>query len=270
MKILKKLHSKTGASMLIALVFMMFCAFIGGAVLAAATANAGRIDALNIETQDYLDQRSICMLLVDELRSGDYNKMSMSIRDETLTPVTAKIVNNVPVFTENGTPQRTITITADENSSDINEMRLMLYKCAAMRYLKLNENGIDSGTNVVIQFGDDTMTKEELLKQFKANSESFDMKITDPLGNEINGMFKCSAAEENRYSLVIDFGDKTQMSIQMKATASEPDEHKIEPENDPNRKLIDKSQNLYSCTATVYSTTTIDWGTAYIEKGGLA
>ena len=42
-KILRKLRSKAGESMILAMVFMLFCSFVGGSVLASATANAQRV-----------------------------------------------------------------------------------------------------------------------------------------------------------------------------------------------------------------------------------
>ena len=67
-----KLRSNSGASMVIALVFMMFCLFVGGSVLAAATANGSRVEHLS-DQQDYLDQRSAAMLIADELRANNAN-----------------------------------------------------------------------------------------------------------------------------------------------------------------------------------------------------
>lgn len=63
----RKLRSRTGASMLLALVFLLFCSFIGGSVLVSATANAYRV-AQVAEQQDFLNQRSAALLLSDQLQ----------------------------------------------------------------------------------------------------------------------------------------------------------------------------------------------------------
>ena len=42
-RIKTKLHDRSGASIIIALVYLLICAFVGGTVLAAATANSGHI-----------------------------------------------------------------------------------------------------------------------------------------------------------------------------------------------------------------------------------
>lgn len=264
MKIFKKLHSKTGASMLIALVFMMFCAFIGGAVLAAATANAGRIKSLNTEAQDYLDQRSVCMLLVDELQSGSYSKMSISVDDQLVTPMREHTVDGVAVFEENGAAVHTLTIRANDTGDGDNELQLLLYECAAMRYLQ--ENIVDNKMQVTLEgFGDDINTVDDLSRHYNSDLQTFIMKITDPLGNNVDAFFRCSADEKTLYSLVIDFGEKTQMSIQMKAT---PDIGKTRTV-DTNKTKRDNDIYTYFNRET-YTSSTISWDTAFIEKGGLA
>jgi len=55
--------------MLIALVFMLFCVFVGGSVLAAATANGARLKQSAQEEQDYLSARSAALLTETQLLS---------------------------------------------------------------------------------------------------------------------------------------------------------------------------------------------------------
>ena len=66
-KLQRKLRSRTGASMILALLFLMFCSFVGSSVLVSATANAYRVKLYG-EQQDFLDQRSAALLLSDELQ----------------------------------------------------------------------------------------------------------------------------------------------------------------------------------------------------------
>lgn len=81
MNILKrKLSSSRGASMLIAMVFMLFCAFIGGSVLASATANAGRVASL-AEQQDFLLERSTAMLMSDQLQLEKGEQLRLHVVD---------------------------------------------------------------------------------------------------------------------------------------------------------------------------------------------
>ena len=60
----KKLRSRLGASLILAMVFMLFCSFVGGSVLASATANAQRVAQL-AEQQDFLLERSAALLASD-------------------------------------------------------------------------------------------------------------------------------------------------------------------------------------------------------------
>lgn len=65
--ICRKLNSRRGASILIALLLFLVCAFVGGAVLAAAYQNASRAPAARQEEQDYLAVSSAVQLLKDEI-----------------------------------------------------------------------------------------------------------------------------------------------------------------------------------------------------------
>jgi len=87
-KIMQKLHSRSGASMLLAMVFMMFCTFIGGTVLAAATANGSRVARLTQEQQSYLNQRSALLVIADQLTAGADNGLQLTIvKTDEKTPV---------------------------------------------------------------------------------------------------------------------------------------------------------------------------------------
>ena len=87
-KIQQKLRSRAGASMLMAMVFMLFCSFIGGTVLASATANAQRV-AQMAEQQDFLLERSAALLATDQLQldSGKYLRLTVVDQDRTLQAI---------------------------------------------------------------------------------------------------------------------------------------------------------------------------------------
>ena len=53
-----KLKSERGASILLAMVFFLLCLTVGGVVLTAATASAGRIASQRQTQQDYLTASS--------------------------------------------------------------------------------------------------------------------------------------------------------------------------------------------------------------------
>jgi len=75
---LTKLKSNTGSTLIIALLFMLICVFVGGSVLVAATVNGGRLSGKRDEQQAILNQRSIVSVFVTELM-GDNDKFSLSL-----------------------------------------------------------------------------------------------------------------------------------------------------------------------------------------------
>ena len=65
-----KLHSRTGASMLIALLFFLVAMTVGAVVLTAASANAGRVKRNRQEQQNYLAVASAAGLLREDITAG--------------------------------------------------------------------------------------------------------------------------------------------------------------------------------------------------------
>lgn len=121
-----KLSSKSGASMLLALVFLMFCMFVGGSVLAAATANGSRTARQKENQQAYLSQRSASLLLADLLKGDENSAMQLTIKDVVRADNTRKV---------------TFMIHDDSEKS---ALQRMLYDFAVRKYaldhgLKLNE-----------------------------------------------------------------------------------------------------------------------------------
>ncbi|NCB62072.1 MAG: hypothetical protein EOM52_00410 [Clostridia bacterium] len=71
-RIRAKLHSSSGASMAIALLFLLLCLTVGAVVLTAAASNAGRMSHSRESQQDYLTVSSAARLLRDELEGLTY------------------------------------------------------------------------------------------------------------------------------------------------------------------------------------------------------
>lgn len=81
-----KMQSKTGKSMVLALVFLLFSLLLGSTLLAAAFANAGRTASQVEMEQCYVNQRSALLLLSELLKSGPEAKCQLTIEDvETVT-----------------------------------------------------------------------------------------------------------------------------------------------------------------------------------------
>ena len=80
----EKIKSNKGATLLIAIVFMLFCVFVGGSVLAAATANGSRVEQAMDDEQAYLSQRSAALIAAEELRSEDSVKIRFLSEGQTV------------------------------------------------------------------------------------------------------------------------------------------------------------------------------------------
>ncbi len=75
-----KLHSQSGTSLLIALLFFLTALTVGAVVLTAAVTNAGRTERNRQEQQAYLAVSSAAMLVKEELRG-----MTFTARYQTVT-----------------------------------------------------------------------------------------------------------------------------------------------------------------------------------------
>lgn len=127
----RKLGSKRGASMLLALVFLMFCMFVGGSVLAAATANGSRAARKLTEEQDYLSQRSATLLLADMLKGSEDTAMQLTVKNVKRGDHT------------------TVSFMVHGSSADT-ELQKLLYKIAMADYLVANN--IQSGENCTVNY----------------------------------------------------------------------------------------------------------------------
>ncbi|MCF2615671.1 hypothetical protein JQM68_00480 [Oscillibacter valericigenes] len=85
-RVREKLHSRTGASLLIALLFFLVAMTVGAVVLTAASANAGRIQKNRQEQQNYLAVASAAGLLREDITGapcltfiGSYRRIDTEI-----------------------------------------------------------------------------------------------------------------------------------------------------------------------------------------------
>ncbi len=139
-KMLKaKLRSKAGVSMLIALLFLMFCVFIGGTVLAAATANGRRVEQLASQ-QEQLISRSTAMLLGDELQLDPDESLRIKVLDvdKTIYEIQAtdghyELLSTAPVR------KREVTFTVDIHLNaghKLKPLQRLQIEAAILRYIQ--------------------------------------------------------------------------------------------------------------------------------------
>ena len=68
----RKLHSQSGASILLALLLFLVCAMVAASILAAAVSNAGKARSNWVEQQKYLTLSSAIRLVADEIQKAEY------------------------------------------------------------------------------------------------------------------------------------------------------------------------------------------------------
>lgn len=85
MKLLRnKLNSNRGASLILALSFFLICAVIGGIILASASTNAGRVNAMRQEQEAYYAVSAAAVLVrdcVEDMHFSAYEETIEETRD---------------------------------------------------------------------------------------------------------------------------------------------------------------------------------------------
>lgn len=130
-----KLRSRAGASMMLALVFMLFCAFVGGSVLASATANAQRVGDLQ-EQQEFLLERSAALLLSDQLQLDSDQHLRLKVVDAQKSIQEVTITNGGGIVNQGDPTQaREITFTLQTNVGTLSQMKLTSTAYSGTSYL---------------------------------------------------------------------------------------------------------------------------------------
>lgn len=286
MKIKEKLRSSKGASLIIALVFMLFCAMVGSAVLAAATANGGRIAALKSDQQEYLDQRSAATLLSDELQ---INTPKLIVTKKQVVTTTYKVGDGGVLKQLNS--QETDTVDFAVSSPVTTQLQRVLFESAIMRYIE--ENGMEdyykndpiiiSGFAVAGADGsaDQNITKlSDFIMYDKAKSDKQDPKGTLKVGlsegtvgngtpvNSFTAEVGCAgsaaAGKEETvapYTFNVSFGNDSKLYLRMYAAMSQPRTITVHEQT-----AGDSSDTLVNIDTTTI-TQTISWDAPEVLKG---
>ncbi len=138
---IRKLRSRAGVSMIMALVFLLFCSFVGGAVLVSASSNAYRVNQAT-EQQDFLTQRSIAMVISDQLQLNDEDSLTLEVID-TQEPDSAdaeKAIRNV-----------SFRVVTTLDATQFSALHRLMIEATARRYL-LNTPSADNISNCNVTF----------------------------------------------------------------------------------------------------------------------
>lgn len=235
LSIKRKLRSKNGASMLLAMVFMMFSLTIGGSVLASATANGSRIKAMTAEQQAYYSQRSAMFLMSDMLsyeKNGVKKELQVTIRDvteQTGNTVTRKVFFSAPCIPE----------VTGGTTPNVPFLQKLLFDVVAAPYLA-DENATVDNSCFFWQ-------KQE---NYALESAQGTITIADNVNEEtLSASYTIATTDD--YSMQIDFGADTSHVV-LKLDGS-----------------IGQSQSTVTLdnTTTKSVTTVIHWSLPEIQKG---
>lgn len=227
----RKLSSKAGASMLLAMVFLMFCMFIGGSVLAAATANGSRVEHLKNDQQDYLSQRSAMLLMADMLTGQDGKELQVTITDSKVTSATDTIHN--------------VTFSAANLGTTTNSLQeLLFYTIITQEYP--DRDDIDK-----------IMCSKLNLSVIPSSNYSTigTITITDPAGNKLTARYKFTA--DYTLNMAIYYGEDETKPVEPLFTLSM---------NGSLNRSKPREVQIGDITTTT-QTTVISWGIPVVEKG---
>lgn len=238
-KIRQKLQSRSGASLLLAMVFLLLCVFVGGSVLAAATANAGRVAHLKQEQQTYLSQRSAMQLMAQMLKGTEENQLQLTIKDVTVDG------------------DRTVTFTIHNDAAEVAEksvLQKLLYEFAVYQYAVTKGVSKADMAFVNFRFTGDT-NGVYTYSGFAEHMDTVDIAADFPVnGGTDDGMLQATYSISDNHDLQITFtdGEPAYMNLTMNAYSSTG--HTITITVDG--------------VTTTTTTTIIRWDDPVISKGG--
>lgn len=281
--IVNKLRSKSGASMLIAIVFMMFCLFVGGAVLAAASANGYRVKHLS-DQQDFLNQRSACQLLADEIDGAGTVKAKLTVSDIDIRydPITVLANGSkVPDTSRSTILDHTITFSAQfTETNTMSAVQRIMYETAVLRYLAENEIDLgDSALTVKLEgfyygpkvgeasnaFGlGDFWCKNSTGYVTEGSIDIYGIPAADGAASDSFTASFASGTGNRLYDFCIGFGAYTQMTVSANAYTSELS---VGPITATENLTVNSVSGDWDVTK-LSNRITISWDPAYIEKGG--
>ena len=255
----QKLHSRTGASMLIALLFFLVAMTVGAVVLTAASANAGRVQKSRREQQNYLAVASAAGLVKEDIVGGEkatFTAEYQKIFKEIVTTVT--IID--PITNE---PSTSITTTYSTTYKKVDPtMKNCKLLTADIRDTmnKIYYATVPSETDLRTDWNVTENVKWEL--DFKALDIPA-VKGTLTVSHEDDSM-----TGQRQYGLAVDIGVKPKREEEAPLYATTmsfmPNVVKQEKTDPP---TVEVSGSSVATTYITHYTTTVTWGSPVITKG---
>ena len=272
-----KLHSKRGASLLIAMVYMIFAVFIGGSVLAAASANGYRIEHLS-DQQDYLNQRSAALLLAEEMDIDAFANTSLDAKYVTTTYEPYKLHESgtvEPDTNRNIEVEYSLIFDANTNGK-MDALTRVMFETAVLRYME--ENGLRdfAPENITLKdfvYDDGTASGQTItsISQFWTANDGSCCGVINISGIKNGETFTeytaryTSGAGSQLYDFIVDFGDYSQLTVTMNGFSGVRYQRGV-PEFQGGEK-IGEYQYTNRVTAET-ERTAISWNRPAVAKGG--
>ena len=277
----RKLHSNRGSSMILALVFLMFCIFVGGSVLAVATANSARIQHQTESEQQFLRQRSAVRLMQEGMTQGEQPTIRLSVHIITTTTQKVKILNGGGLEYI-GTPTSSLhfTFSGPVTNEKKPAAQRLVYESAIYRVLDMyNYVASDTMAFTNLEFLSLDGRTSEALYYRSSSSNNFwlsgatgnQILISDPVDPSVNlnAQVICSGGT-SPYNFWITFGENgqnAQVSMKMQATVSERPSQQSAPYYVDDPSSSDERIQFQKTDTT--QTITITWIAPEIVKGGI-
>lgn len=286
--IMGKLRSRKGASMILAMVFMLFCLFVGGSVLAAASENGYRVEHLS-DQQQYLDERSAALLICDQLRFDEETPLRLTIleSESTIQPV---VIQSGGVVVPYGTPHTETKVTVQGPVNlEMTPMQRLVLESAVWRYLEQSGTSAGSLTFSNFTYQGTAITSVDDFWYQHASIANPEASLTDVSGAihidgertagsstiaDFDAAFACGTGAD-LYDFTVDFGTAdlgsanlesvdfdalTQMTVVLNGYSGQ--------KAPITTKAVQTYGNGYAQITTVSKQTAISWEAPVIKKGG--
>lgn len=223
----QKLQSNRGASMIMAMVFLLFCLLIGGSVLATATANGSRIENMTQNQQEYYSQRSAMLLMSDLLLGEDGQELQVVVTDVTVTQAGAA-------------PKHTIHFSSPNLPANASHLQKTLLEVVVASYRQ---------RGVTLRYPDFDWIN---LNNSAPASGNIYMRCDIDPSDILEVCYAIQAGAGQDYSLALDFGEnQSHFILTMDGAVST---------GTPNTVTVDNAK-------TTTTTTVIRWSLPDIQKG---
>ena len=271
-----KLHSKRGASLMIALVYLIFAVFIGGSVLAAASANGYRIEHLS-DQQDYLNQRSAALLLAEEMDIDAFSNISLDAKYVSTLYEPYILHDSGTAVADPDRPVREeISLVFDVNiNGKVDALTRVMFETAILRYLEEKDLREFNGAITIMDFVYDNGTASgqavtQISDFWTVNDGSCTGEIQisgikeGEVFTEYTARYTCGEGN-HLYDFIVDFGDYSQLTVTMNGFHGVSSQPSVAEFQGGGRE----GEYQYTDRVTVETErTAISWNRPAVAKGG--